>query len=461
MPRLGLKVLTLVVAGFAAPAGAQPLAPIAPLAPDSGPPLGTTPITPARSSDRPPPVLGAPVGVGDRSTPAPPPVAPVAFTEAPPAPKRAAGFGAPSPAPSAYSPVPAASATPVPAALVDDALARTAYNPPSSDPVEFLNKRSELRAREASEARAGGPKPKYDVEAAKFGEGLTDKLGAMIGDNNGAWFRSDHMFDGFISPVTNPFLFEDPRSLTEVRPIFIYQRVPTGQPDFRGGNISFFGTQARVAITDRWSLVMNKLGGVSVNPNDASPFKDEVGFAELWIGPKWTFWRGEETGTLAAAGLQFQLPVGSKAAFQDTGSLSLVPYVSYGQNFLRDFRLGSFNFLASTGYTFSTNNQRTDYYWLSAHLDFDAGNFHRFYPLVEMNWIVNTSNGRSRPMGAEGRDLINFGAAARGAGLLTGAFGARVKLTENAQLGAAFEFPFAGRKDFFRHRFTLDFILRY
>ena len=36
------------------------------------------------------------------------------------------------------------------------------------------------------------------------------------------WFKSDHVFDGFISPVTNPFLFEDPRSLTEVRPIFMY-----------------------------------------------------------------------------------------------------------------------------------------------------------------------------------------------------------------------------------------------
>ena len=36
-------------------------------------------------------------------------------------------------------------------------------------------------------------------------------------------FQSDHCFDSFISPVTNPFLFEDPRSLTEVRPIFMIQ----------------------------------------------------------------------------------------------------------------------------------------------------------------------------------------------------------------------------------------------
>jgi hypothetical protein len=57
--------------------------------------------------------------------------------------------------------------------------------------------------------------------------------------------------------------------------------------------------------------------------------------------------------------------------------------------------------------------------------------------------------------------LINFGGQAGGTGLLTGAFGGRVKITESAQLGAAFEIPFAGRRDLFRNRFTVDFILRY
>ena len=36
-------------------------------------------------------------------------------------------------------------------------------------------------------------------------------------------FQSDHCFDYFASPVTNPFLFEDPRALTELKPLFIYQ----------------------------------------------------------------------------------------------------------------------------------------------------------------------------------------------------------------------------------------------
>ena len=37
---------------------------------------------------------------------------------------------------------------------------------------------------------------------------------------------SDHCFDRFISPLSNPFFFEDPRSLTEVRGIFIDNSLP-------------------------------------------------------------------------------------------------------------------------------------------------------------------------------------------------------------------------------------------
>ena len=38
-------------------------------------------------------------------------------------------------------------------------------------------------------------------------------------------FQSDCAFDHFISPITNPFLAEDPRSLTELRPLGLVPRV--------------------------------------------------------------------------------------------------------------------------------------------------------------------------------------------------------------------------------------------
>jgi hypothetical protein len=402
--------------------------------------------------DRPPnvlgaPVMGAPVRAEDRDpargTPAT--VVPASSSEAAPRTGRRSGLGAPE-----------AAGSPVSADRVE-ATPRTSYNP--ADPVnDLLTKRTEQRE-ESTERQT--------IDRGKWGQRSSEKIGDRVGDaldgvvgNNGL-FRSDHLFDGFISPVTNPFLFEDPRSLTEARPIFMYQKIPAAQPNFQGGNIWFFGTQARLAVTDRLSFVFHKVGGISINPSSGSIYNGSTGFAELWLGPKYTFWRGQESCSLMAGGLQFQIPIGSAPAFQDTGSLSVVPYLTYAQNFFRDFRFGSFNTMIGTGYAFSLNDQRSDYYYLSAHLDIDVLNKHKFYPLVEANWLIYTTNGQARPISGEGRDLFNFGGQAKSTGMLSLAFGARYKITESAQIGAAFEFPLAGPKDIFQYRATIDFILRY
>jgi hypothetical protein len=393
-------------------------------------------------------ILGAPVAVrGEpvRSTadhvPAPAPggpTIPAGFADPAAAqnPTRAAGLGAPT------------SAAPIPASTVEPS-GRSVPAASPTDPVnDFLTRRS------GKDGPEGGT-PTRDRTSRQVGDALEGVLGQQ-----GEWFRSDHAFDGFISPVTNPFLFEDPRSLTEVRPIFIYQKIPSGQLDFFGGNISYFGVQGRVAITERLSFIVHKFGGVWVNPGSGSPIEAQSGFSEIWFGPKFTFIRNEQSGSLLAGGLQFQVPT-SSGAFQNTGSLSIVPYATYGQNFLRDLSIGSLNAMVSTGYSFSTTSARSDYWYLSGHIDLDVANWHRIYPLFEMNYYLYTTDGDTRLIGTEGRDLINFGGQAQGQGLLTGAFGARFKITESAQVGGAFEFPFAGPKGLFQYRFTIDFILRY
>ena len=440
----------LVAAGGAAPVNAQPLAP-------TGPPpatvSATTPVPRPPASSPPPPVLGAPVAVrGEPVRPAadPSPTAVVPASAEVPAvrnPTRAAVLGAPT------------GAAPISAQMVETPV-RTAgaSDVPAADPVnELLGRRSGYSREGANRDRDRDP---VTPASARASEKWADKLEGWLGHKQD-WLRSDHCFDGFISPVTNPFLFEDPRSLTEVRPIFIYQKIPGGQPDFGGGNVEFFGIQARLAITERLSFVINKLGGVWFHPGDNSPFEAHSAFSELWLGPKFTFIRNENTGSLLAGGLQFQIPTGGSGAFQNTGSLSLVPYATYGQNFFRDSRAGSFNGLVSAAYAFSTGHTRSDYLSLSGHLDWDVYNWHRFYPLTELNYYLVTSSGNSTPVGVEGRDLINFGGQAKGHGLLTWALGARFKFTEHAQVGAAFEFPIAGPRDIFQYRLTVDFILRY
>ena len=297
----------------------------------------------------------------------------------------------------------------------------------------------------------------------QFGDRIEDMLGGKSGgffDRDRARFKSDCEFDNFASPVTNPFLFEDPRSLTEVRPIFIYQRIPGGAGLFQGGNAWFVGVQGRLAITERFSLVVNKFGLTGFNPASGAAIQESSGFSEIHLGPKYVFYRNPETKTLIAAGATFQIPSGSSDAFQNTGQLSIVPYISAARR-LWETKSGTFNGMASTGYSFSTNDSRSDYFYLSGHLDFDIGNKGRFFPLIEMNWIQYTASGSATNLGVEGRDLANFGSQRAGTGLLTMAAGARVKLSDRWQLGGAFELPLVGAKDIFQYRFTFDLTWRY
>ena len=300
------------------------------------------------------------------------------------------------------------------------------------------------------------PDPDRERESGKWGDKINDVVGT---EARQGWFRSDRAFDCVVSPITNPFLFEDPRAMTEIRPLFIYQKIPNSQPNFQGGDIWFLGAQTRLAFGERFSVTLNKIGGVSVNAKNPA-YDGDFGLSEIWLSPKVTLIRDPEYATILAAGAQFQIPIGSGSVYQDTGSLSIVPYVTFSQRFLAN-RLGTFNGMVSTGYSFSTDSLRSDYLYLSTHLSFDIGNAHRFYPVLEMNWFHYTTDGSARFISGEGRDLINFGSLGKGSSMVTGAVGGRVKMTRNTELGVAYEMPMIGNKDFFDYRFTVDFIWRY
>jgi len=291
-------------------------------------------------------------------------------------------------------------------------------------------------------------------------EGFGRRLGRVFNFNRDGLFCSDEDFEAFVSPVTNPFLFEDPRSQSELRPLGIYQRVPTSQPNFQGGSLWYVGVRGSLAITNRLSLTVNKIGLSGVSASGDSDLGSHVGLSELWLGPKVTIIRDVDFGTLLAAGLQFQVPIGSSSVYQNTGKLSLVPYVSVGQTFLKT-SLGGFATLANAGYSYSTNGQRSDYFYASGHVSFDLMNRQKFFPLAEVNWFQYTTNGTSNFLAGEGRDLVNFGSLAKGSSLLTGAVGARYRYTKRLEFGGAFELPIAGNRDFFRYRLLFDVVYRF
>jgi hypothetical protein len=302
-------------------------------------------------------------------------------------------------------------------------------------------------------------------------KGFLDRCREWLGTNepsstcNRSLFQSDHSFDYLISPMTRPSLFEDPRALTELRPVFIFQSAPHNNATFGGGNAEFFGLQGRLAFSDRWSLVVNKFGIVSLNPHSDDPdLRGGTGFAEISLGPKWTFLRNCQTRSVLAAGLNIDAPVGSNREFQNTGNLSLDPYLSYAQNFGRlPSGYGSFNFMDTTGFSFGLDNKRSDFFHTHLHLDYDVGDLHKIYPLVELNWFYYTSGGRNNDFNFEGADLVNFGAQhISGLNLVTLAFGARYKFSECLQTGVSFEFPLTNaQRSIEDFRVGIDLIFRY
>jgi hypothetical protein len=279
-------------------------------------------------------------------------------------------------------------------------------------------------------------------------------------------FQSDHEFDYFASPVSMPFYFEDPRALTEVRPIFLYSSAPSSNPIFRGGNSEFYGLQGRVAVTDRLSFVISELGIVSLNPNDpVPPFSKDTGFAEFHIGPKYTFLRNTCTRSVAAVGLDFQIPTGSGRVLQDTGNLSLNPYISYAQNFGRlPSGFGSFDFLANVGYVASIDNKRSDFLHSSFQFDYNVANANKIYPFLALNWLYYTQGGHTNDpgFGFEGGDLANFGSRNLGSrNFVSMGPGVRYKFNECIQTGIAAEWALTSQKEISEFRLTFDLIFRY
>lgn len=312
----------------------------------------------------------------------------------------------------------------------------------------------------------GGGKPTTS-RSSRYGDGNwlpfvnNQTKGCDAGTPHG-WFQCDTVFRDFVSPITNPFLFEDPRSLTEVRPLFIFQKVPGSNPLFLGGQQYFFGARASLALTENLSLTLNKIGFNVFRPGDTTYTGTNGGFDEIWLGPKLTFWRDDQENFLAAAGLIFQIPAGSSNVYQDTGKLSLTPYLTAAKNFFGSSSFGGINLIDTAGYSFGLGGGRSDYFYNSFHLDYDVGNQHRIYPLVELNWFHYTKAGGERPVTVEGLDLANLGAVAIDQkDFLSIAGGLRYKFSDQFSMGGAIEFPLLKQHDPFDYRFTVDFIWRY
>lgn len=261
---------------------------------------------------------------------------------------------------------------------------------------------------------------------------------------------SDHQFDDFISPMTNPVFFEDPRTLTEARFIFANHAVPDA---VLGGDIQVYALQLRAALTDRLSFIATKDGYiVSDNPLIGD------GWADVAAGLKYNLFVDHEAQQILSVGSTFEFPVGTSQSQQGNGDGELHIFASGGMELLDQW-----HFLSGSGFRIPMDGaaESSVWYW-SNHLDYQLGDT-GFYLLGETNWYHWMSSGSAFALApVEGLDFFNLGAVGvAGNDIVTGALGVKYKPTGNLELGLANEIPLTERQDVLENRLTFDAIVRF
>lgn len=291
-------------------------------------------------------------------------------------------------------------------------------------------------------------KPNHTLLAA-VAAGTLLSFNAWAQDAAGDWKAT------VTSPVLNPVFFEDPRILSEVRPIFMHQTIhenfATG-----GGDIQLYAAQIRWAVSDRLAVIATKDGYVNA---DLGALGDANGFADLAAGLKYALIDDADKRLIVTPGFEFELPTGNQEVFQGSGKGEWDFFVSAAKGFEH------FNLLGNAGARIPNDMSRNTaqlHYSLQAEKQINQ----YFTPFVAAN-VFTTLNGTSQGgvpglLNTEGFDLINFGSAnAAGRTQASIGFGFRSKLKENVSFGFGWEKAVGAPKSIIDHRFTVDFIFRF
>lgn len=263
--------------------------------------------------------------------------------------------------------------------------------------------------------------------------------------------RSDHDYDRLISPMTNPVLFEDPRTLTEVRTIFVNHVLPPLVPN-AGNQLRVVAAQIRLALTDNTSLIATKDGYIFSD----FPLVDD-GFADVMLGLKHNVYKNCECQRILSAGLTYEAPFGSRRALQGYGSGRFNLFLT-GTTAVGDYGQA----IAQTGFRMPVDNADGNQLWYaSTHLNRRVL-FNNLYAFTEFNMYHFMSSGRAFPLPVNGGDFFDLGSTGiAGKTMVTGAIGVKLKPSAFREYGVAWEAPLTKERGVLDNRLTADAILRY
>lgn len=293
--------------------------------------------------------------------------------------------------------------------------------------------------------------------------------------------------DFAISPVTNPIFFEDPRIRTEVRLLYIFNRV---SGDFAlnlggtrvglgGANIYAYGAQIRYAVTPRLAIIATNDVGITFEPDRSikgTAFSHATGYSDLDAGLKYALIDDPAHQFLFSPILTYAIPTGGRDVFQGDNSGIFDVAFSAEKGF------DKFHLIVNSGFRIplDTDRNSTEAHY-SLHADYFVNKY--FIPFFEGNgWtVLDSPRGNKGPLGAEldralglpantvntavnteGADLINFGASnLEGHTQVALGGGFRSKICKYVDFGLAYEHTVTSPEGAFEQRVTTDIIIHF
>ena len=338
------------------------------------------------------------------------------------------------------------------------AVVAVAQQPVTSSPAGIFQEPTAVAqpgAQPAANADTYVASPESLAFGSSCGCGSTDACGCDTCDPCardpllGIILPTEQCFCNFISPMTNPVYFEDPRNVSELRFIFLNHITP---PALGADSVRLLAMQFRAKLTERLSVIATKDGFIMSD----SPLLND-GWADVNAGLKYLLYSDCETQTLLSAGLTYTLPTGSPRALQARGNGEFHAFLTGGTEIADNT-----HFISASGFILPSNAaiQNKWFYW-SNHLDrmilFDG-----FYAFGECNYYNYLSSARGFNAPVEGGDLFNLGSTGvAGHDLVTGAFGFKYKWNCWNELGVAWEVPLTARRGLLDNRLTADYIIRW
>ncbi|MFV0444061.1 MAG: hypothetical protein ACK5Q5_10870 [Planctomycetaceae bacterium] len=261
--------------------------------------------------------------------------------------------------------------------------------------------------------------------------------------------ESDHDFDNFISPMSNPFFFEDPRMLTEARIIFANHHLPNS---LGGDNAQLYAAQVRVRLTENLSLIANKDGFLV----SQSPILDD-GWADVAAGLKLSLFTDPDSQFLLSTGFTFEFPSGQRRTLQGNGDGEFNLFLTGGAELFENV-----HWLSTGGVRLPTNrNQENQVAYWSNHIDKQFGDS-GFYLFNEWNWYHWMRDAKAFPLPLGGLDIFNLGGVnMNNQNVVTTALGVKYKPSGNVEIGVYYEVPVSNNRDIIQDRIGADLILRY